>query len=60
MGLLDFLKPKKEAEIGSILPQEIYEAGTLELKDIIAPSALKVSPKQINLGEKIARSFFII
>ena len=61
MGLFDFLQTKKpEAEMGSILPQEIYDAGTLELKDIIAPSALKVSPKEINLGEKLVRSFFII
>jgi len=44
----------------SILPQQIYEAGALELKDIIAPSALKVSPREINLGEKIVRSFFVI
>ena len=60
MGLFDFLKPKKAPEISSILPNEIYEAGTLELKDIIAPSALKVTPKSINLGEKVLRSFFVI
>ncbi len=60
MSFLDFFKTKKEPEIGSILPSEIYEAGTLELKDIIAPSALKISPKEINLGEKITRSFFVI
>jgi type IV secretory pathway VirB4 component len=51
---------KKEVPIASILPQQIYEAGVLELKDIIAPSALKVSPKELNLGEKIARTFFVI
>jgi type IV secretory pathway VirB4 component len=44
----------------NILPHEIYEANTLDLKDIIAPSALKVSPKELNLGEKIVRSFFVI
>jgi conjugal transfer ATP-binding protein TraC len=62
MGLFDKILGKKEAlgEISSILPQEIFEAGVLELKDIIAPSALKVSPKEINLGEKILRSFFVI
>jgi len=61
MGILDFLSPKKkDVEISSILPQEIYEAGALELKDIIAPSALKVTPKEINLGEKVLRSFFVI
>ncbi|MCR4279208.1 MAG: DUF87 domain-containing protein [Candidatus Zambryskibacteria bacterium] len=63
MGIFDKLigkKEEKKSEISSILPQEIFEAGVLELKDIIAPSALKVSPKEINLGEKILRSFFVI
>jgi type IV secretory pathway VirB4 component len=61
MGIFDFLKKKnKEQELTSFLPQEIYESGVLELQDIIAPSALKINPKQINLGEKIARTFFVI
>src|ERR1035437_5930216 len=47
-------------DIESILPQEIFEAGVLELKDIIAPSALKITPKELDLGEKIVRSFFVI
>lgn len=61
MGLLDFLK-KKDAKVNMapILPQEIYEAGVLELKDVIAPSALKVSPRELSLGDKIVRSFFVI
>lgn len=63
MGILDSIFNKKKDEgkdIASILPQEIFAAGVLELKDIIAPSALKVTPKEINLGEKILRSFFVI
>ena len=61
MALLDFLKPKKEnKDVSLVLPQDVYEAGALELKDIIAPSALKVSPKDLNLGEKVVRSFFVI
>lgn len=63
MGIFDSLFGKKEEEknqLQSILPQEVFKAGTLELRDIIAPSALKVSPKEINLGEKILRSFFVI
>ena len=61
MGLFDFLKNKKDVEsISTILPQEIYDSSSLELKDVIAPSALKVTPKEINLGEKILRSFFVI
>jgi len=55
-----FKKKESKLDISSILPQEIFEAGVLELKDIIAPSALKVTPKEINLGEKILRSFFVI
>lgn len=60
MGLFDFFKKKEEPQISSIIPQEIYQAGALELQDIIAPSALKISPKEINLGEKVLRSFFVI
>lgn len=62
MGLLDIFKgeKKKEALIMPILPYEIYEAGVLQLKDIIAPSALKISPRELSLGDKIVRTFFII
>ncbi|KKR28341.1 MAG: Type IV secretory pathway VirB4 component-like protein [Candidatus Woesebacteria bacterium GW2011_GWA1_39_8] len=62
MSIIDKLFGKKQErpDIQSILPQEIFEAGVLELKDIIAPSALKVTPKEINLGEKVLRSFFVI
>ncbi len=62
MGIFDsiFGKKKEPSELASILPEEIFRASVLELKDIIAPSALKVSPKEINLGEKILRSFFVI
>ncbi|MEK7461446.1 MAG: DUF87 domain-containing protein, partial [Patescibacteria group bacterium] len=63
MSIFDklFRKNKEtKPEMGSILPQEIFEAGALELKDIIAPSALKITPREISLGEKILRSFFVI
>ncbi|OGI71439.1 conjugal transfer protein TraC [Candidatus Nomurabacteria bacterium RIFCSPHIGHO2_02_FULL_35_13] len=42
------------------MPEEIYESAKLELQDIVAPSALKIESKSINLGDKIARTFFII
>lgn len=63
MALFDFLKKKeapKTPDITSFLPQEIYEAGVLELQDVIAPSALKMSPRDINLGDKMVRTFFVI
>ncbi len=64
MGILDFIKGKSSKteapKITSFLPQQIYEAGVLELKDIIAPPALKVSPRELSLGDRIVRSFFVI
>lgn len=64
MGLFDIFKRKETgAQVGdlsSVLPQDIFEAGALELKDILAPSALQVAPKNLNLGSKVVRTFYII
>lgn len=61
MGLLDFIKPKgRGSAMSSILPQEIYETGALELKDVLAPSALQITPRELNLGDKVVRTFFVI
>ena len=71
MSLLDSILGKKnkeekdekagpQASILAVMPEDIYESAKLELQDIIAPSALKIEPKSINLGDKIARTFFII
>jgi type IV secretory pathway VirB4 component len=54
------VKTEPQASVLAILPEEIYESANLELQDVIAPSALKIEPKSINLGNKIARTFFII
>ncbi len=56
-----FNRNKKEAPgLAPILPKDIYQLGVLELKDIIAPSALKITPRLLNLGDKMARTFFVI
>src|SRR5437868_5841869 len=62
MALLDFFKPKNAAQtpLSPVLPEAIYKQGVLELQDVIAPSALKVTPREINLGDKIARTFFVM
>lgn len=68
MGFLDNLFGKKNTSqegiakpsVLAVMPEEIYESATLELQDIIAPSALKIESKSINLGDKIARTFFIM
>ena len=62
MALLDFLKGKGQpiAEVLPVLPEEIYKTGVLDLQDVIAPHALKINPRELDLGEKIARTFFVI
>ncbi|MBP6856730.1 MAG: DUF87 domain-containing protein [Candidatus Pacebacteria bacterium] len=61
MGIFDSLfGKKKDQNVAPVLPGEIYEAATLEFQDIIAPSALKIDPKNLNLGEKVARTYFVI
>lgn len=63
MSLFDFITKRKTApapEILPVLPKDIYEAGVLELKDILAPSALKITPRELNLGDRIVRTFFVI
>ncbi|MDQ5962796.1 MAG: conjugal transfer ATP-binding protein TraC [Patescibacteria group bacterium] len=64
MGLFDFIKPKtkdaKDAPIAPILPEQVYKVAEMQLKDIIAPSALSIQPKELNLGTTLVRSYFVI
>jgi len=63
MAFLDFFKSKKkeekEEEILPVFPTEIYEAGALELKDVIAPSAFEINSNFIKIGNKIAKTIFV-
>ncbi|OHA94130.1 MAG: conjugal transfer protein TraC [Candidatus Zambryskibacteria bacterium RIFCSPHIGHO2_12_FULL_38_34] len=60
--MFDFLKKKEKKDLStvSILPKGLADSSELELRDILAPSALKINSKEINLGEKVARNFFVI
>ncbi len=64
MALLDFLgKNKKDdatPDIAAVLPKDIYAEGELQLADAIAPAALKVGARELELGEKVSRSFYTI
>ncbi len=64
MALFGLGKKNKERVqpdiLAPILPKDIYEMGVLDLVDIIAPAALRISPKNISLGEKVARTLFVI
>lgn len=63
MALLDFLNRGKKEDaptVAPVLPKDIYAQGTLDLADTIAPAALKVGSRELELGEKVARSFYTI
>src|ERR1700690_1277062 len=61
MALLDLFKKKEDtSNVLPVLPEEIYKTGVLDLQDVIAPHALKINSRELDLGEKIARTFFVI
>jgi len=62
MTLLDFLNRKKEEmpTVVPVLPKDIYRQGSLDLVDTIAPTALKISSRELELGEKFVRAFYTI
>lgn len=60
MGLFDFLNTKTTSAVGAVLPEQIYKVAEMQLKDIIAPSAIGIQPKSLNLGTNIVRSYFVI
>lgn len=64
MALLDFLGKNKKDDaapsVAPVLPKDIYAEGELRLADAIAPAALKVGARELELGEKVSRSFYTI
>ena len=60
MGLLDIFSTKKPNDEGVFVPEDLFDQGAIGLRDVIAPAAIQVRPKQILLGDKIARSFAIV
>ncbi len=64
MSLFDKLTKKDIKPTGPqalpVLPEEIYKTANLELQDILAPGALKIQPKTLNLGEELARTYFVV
>ncbi len=41
-----------------VLPSDIYNAATMELQDVIAPSAVEVGTNTIKIGDKISKTYF--
>ena len=62
MALGDFFKKNnsKEGEVTPVLPADIYQQGVLSFEDVIAPTALKINSRDIELGTKIVRVLYTI
>jgi conjugal transfer ATP-binding protein TraC len=63
--MLDFLK-KKNTKIEEAVTDEVllaekyYQEGTAKLHDLIAPSAIKIAPRYIRVGETLAQTIFVV
>jgi type IV secretory pathway VirB4 component len=63
MTLIDILTRKNKQEapaIVPVLPRDIYKQSSLDLIDTIAPTALKIGSRELELGEKFVRTFYTI
>lgn len=43
-----------------LLSEKIYREGVAKLNDLIAPSAIKINPRSIRVGETVAQTLFVI
>ena len=61
MGIFDiFTKKKEDSSITDFMPKEAFGQGSVGLRDVIAPAAIQITPKNVSLGNKLARSFAIV
>ncbi len=44
---------------GGRVPEKIFEAPAVDVKDIIAPASIALAPDHLKLGKRLAKSFFI-
>ena len=48
MGIFDFINKKQGASpVSPILPEQVYKVAEMQLKDIIAPSALRSEERRV-------------
>ncbi|HEX7586144.1 MAG TPA: DUF87 domain-containing protein [Patescibacteria group bacterium] len=63
--MLDFLKQNKTTKTAIetddvLLAEKYYQEGTAKLQDLIAPSAVKITPRYIRVGETLAQTIFVM
>ncbi len=56
--MLDFLKSKQKGEV--LESEKEYQEGLTELFDLIAPSAIKINPRYIQVGETLVQTIFVM
>lgn len=61
MGIFDFLNSStKKSPVTAVTPDQVYKIAEMQLKDIIAPSALEINTKGLIVSGAFTRSFFVI
>lgn len=60
MGIFDFIKPKTIPEGSTAENIKAMQSALMTLEDVIAPSAISISPKNINISGKLMRIFFVV
>ena len=57
-----FKFPKKNNEVLDEFAQgeKYYQEGVAKLNDLIAPSAIKVTPRYIRVGETLVQTLFVV
>jgi len=53
-------KKKNDEDVVSLEEERLYRAGTVAIRDLIAPSAFRVESNFIQLGETFLRTIFVI
>ena len=60
MALFDFLKPKQQEDKDTFIPKEFFVSSDIGFRDVVAPSAVQVTPKHLLLGSRFVRSFAVV
>ena len=60
MGILDVFKKDTKDDMAVPTPPNQSGQKNLALSDVIAPSALEIKPKSVNMSGKLARTMFVI
>ena len=60
MGIFNKNKKENEEKKGEFFPSDVLMKGSIGMRDVIAPAAIKISQKHLVIGDKFARSFAIV